>query len=46
MNDNKTEYINTILALALIKYLYNKGEISESVYKNIKHEYRKYLENP
>ena len=34
MNDNKTEYINTILALALIKYLYNKGKISESVYVN------------
>lgn len=46
MNDNKTEYINTILALALIKYLYNKGKISESVYKNIKREYRKYLEKP
>lgn len=31
---------NTILALALIQHLYNKGAISEHVYKNIKKEYQ------
>ncbi len=32
---------NIILALALIRHLYHKGEISEYVYKNIKKEYQK-----
>lgn len=30
---------NIILALALIEHLYNKGNISKKVYKNIKKEY-------
>ena len=29
-----------ILALALITHLYNTGKISETVYKNIKKEYK------
>ena len=33
------EQINTAIALALMKYLYNKGEISEKVYKKIIHQY-------
>lgn len=35
---------NTILALALIKYLYNKGHISKVIYDNIKNEYSR-IEN-
>jgi hypothetical protein len=41
MEKNKeepTEKENMILAFALIKHLYNKGDISEYVYKNIKKE--------
>lgn len=47
MEKNKeepTEKENMILALALIKHLYNKGDISEYVYKNIKKEYVKKIE--
>ena len=47
--DKKSAYINRkgniILALALIRHLYNKGEISEIVYKNIKKEYQKKIES-
>lgn len=32
---------NIIIALALMRYLYNKGDISEYVYNNIKKEYQK-----
>ena len=32
---------NTILALALIRHLYNEGKISEHVYKKIQKEYQK-----
>lgn len=38
---NQKEAKNTvILALALITHLYNTGKISETVYKNIKKEYK------
>lgn len=43
MNQDKKEVGNKILALALIRHLYNKGDISEHVYKNIKKEYQKNL---
>lgn len=36
---------NVILALALIRHLYNKGDISEIVYKNIKKEYQGKINN-
>lgn len=35
------EQINVTIALALMKYLYNNGEISEKVYKKIIQKYRK-----
>lgn len=35
-NEKKINDTERILALALIKYLYNKGKISELVYRNIK----------
>lgn len=39
MNSNKKPNRETIiLALALVKHLYNKEEIPEHVYKNIKRE--------
>lgn len=34
-----------ILALALIKHLYNEGKISETVYENIKKEYQQNRKN-
>lgn len=39
MNKEKNNVGNVILALALMRYLYNKGTISQHVYKNIKKEY-------
>lgn len=36
--------MNTIMALALVKNLFLKGEISETVYKNICKDYQKMLE--
>lgn len=33
------EQINIIMALALMKHLYNQGKISEKVYKKILKEY-------
>ena len=41
MSTNKNKKNNIILALALIKHLYNKGDIPEHVYRNIKKEYEK-----
>lgn len=42
MNEQITkEQINTTIALALMKYLYNKGDISEKVYKKIIMQYGK-----
>lgn len=35
------EQINTTMALALIKHLFNQGKISKRVYKNILNEYGK-----
>lgn len=37
-NENKESDADRIIALALIKHLYNQGKISELVYKNIKKE--------
>lgn len=34
-----------ILALALIKHLYNEGKISKKVYENIKKEYQQDKKN-
>lgn len=42
--DKRYKRENTILALALIRHLYHKGEISEHVYKNIKKEYQKKID--
>jgi len=40
------EQINVTMALALMKYLYNQGKISEKVYKKILDKYeKKILEN-
>jgi len=40
------EQINLIMALALMKHLYNQGKISEKVYKKILDKYeKKILEN-
>lgn len=41
--DNKItmEQINTTMALALMKHLYNQGKISEKVYKKILSQYEK-----
>lgn len=36
--------MNTIMALALVKNLFLKGEISETVYKNICKDYQKVVE--
>lgn len=36
---------NIIIALALMRYLYNKGDISEYVYNNIKKEYQKKIKS-
>lgn len=42
MNEQITkEQINTTIALALMKHLYNKGDISEKVYKKIIMQYGK-----
>ncbi len=35
------EQINTTMALALMRYLYNQGKISEKVYKKIVDNYSK-----
>ena len=35
------EQINVTMALALMKYLYNQGKISEKVYKKILDKYSK-----
>lgn len=35
------EQINTTMALALMRYLYNQGKISEKVYKKILVQYGK-----
>lgn len=35
------EKINVTMALALMKYLFNQGKISESVYKKILDQYGK-----
>lgn len=35
------EQINTTMALALMKHLYNQGKISEKVYKKILSKYEK-----
>lgn len=35
------EQINTTMALALMKHLYNQGKISEKVYKKILSQYEK-----
>lgn len=40
MGNEKNKIGNTILALSLMRYLYNRGAISEYVYKNIKKEYQ------
>ena len=40
------EQINLIMALSLMKHLYNQGKISEKVYKKILDKYeKKILEN-
>ena len=39
LENNNHKKNNIILALALIKHLYNKGDIPEHVYRNIKKEY-------
>lgn len=42
MGSNITkEQINTTMALALMKHLYNQGKISEKVYKKILSQYEK-----
>lgn len=42
MGSNITkEQINTTMALALMKHLYNQGKISEKVYKKILLQYEK-----
>lgn len=40
MKNRKEDKNTVILALALITHLYNTGKISETVYKNIKKEYK------
>lgn len=48
MNDNMSvvrKKGNMIIALALMKHLYNEGKIPEHVYKNIKKEYIKKIES-
>ena len=40
-NDVTKEQINTTIALALMKHLYRKGEISEKVYRKILQQYGK-----
>ena len=40
-NDVTKEQINTTIALALMKHLYRKGEISEKVYQKILKQYGK-----
>lgn len=35
------EQINTMMALALMKHLYNEGKISENVYRKIVKKYGK-----
>lgn len=40
-NDITKEQINTTIALALMKHLYRKGEISEKVYRKILQQYGK-----
>lgn len=46
VSQKDTERVGTtILALALIRHLYNKGDISEYVYKNIKKEYQKVIKS-
>ena len=41
----KNERGNIILALALMKHLYNQGKLAEHIYHNIKKEYEKKLES-
>jgi uncharacterized membrane protein len=42
MSSNITkEQINTTMALALMKHLFNQGKISEKVYKKILSKYEK-----
>lgn len=40
-NDVTKEQINTTIALALMKHLYRKDEISEKVYRKILQQYGK-----
>lgn len=40
MKQKRKDKNTVILALALITHLYNTGKISETVYKNIKKEYK------
>ena len=40
-NDVTKEQIKTTIALALMKHLYGKGEISEKVYQKILQQYGK-----
>lgn len=40
-NEITKEQINTTMALALMRYLYNQGKISEKVYKKILSQYGK-----
>lgn len=42
--DEVNKKLNTMMALALIKNLFSKGQISEVVYKNICKEYAKEVE--
>lgn len=44
-NMTEDERGKKILALALIKHLYNEGKISETVYENIKKEYQQNRKN-
>lgn len=39
--DIKQKQINTTIALGIMRHLYNKGEISEKVYKKIIAKYGK-----
>ena len=40
MKNQKEDKNTVILSLALITHIYNTGKISETVYKNIKKEYK------
>ena len=42
-NTINSEQVNILMALALMKYLYNQGKISEKNYKKILNEYKNKL---